>query len=139
MCLLLSNPTADEGFEQLRHIGQPNHESNLARMADEDSPEQNASLGLLIKDVSEWSKLTIRSVKKYRKGRHRFFIVGHHTQCKYTVICVMVNKRDEDDNARDKIYQKKILRALEDDSTFRIIEPPKEGNAVEISEKSAIE
>ncbi len=123
MCSLLSNSVATKQFEELARAGQSNHERDLARKADEDSVETEASLGCLLKNVSEWSQLNISKVKKYSKGRHRFYIVGRHTECQYKVIFILINKRNEDDKPRQKNYQNMILKALSDES-YRTIEAP---------------
>ena len=124
MCLLQSNSVADEGFDKLRRIGEPNHERQLARLAAEDNTHQANGLGLRLPVIKDWQgKPGLCDVKKRRCGSHRVYIVGRHTDCKYTVIYVMVNKRKEDDTPEDKQFQNKLLRALENEGV-RTIEPP---------------
>ena len=125
MCLLLSNPTANKSIVEICRLGQSNLVHDIARMADEDTVEEGKALGSKLKNVSDWSSLEISNVKKYRRGRHRFYIVGNHTQCQYKVVFVLVNKREEDDKPDDKRFQNKIARAVMDDSYLRIIEPPR--------------
>ena len=128
MCILLSNTTANNGFESLRRMGQPNHELNLADAADKDDLSTGANLGSMLNDVQDWSKLRISHVRKCRKGRHRFFIVGHHSQCEYKVVFILVSKKDEDDKSADKKYQDMIWKAFNDDSGIRVVEPRKKDN-----------
>lgn len=120
MCSLLSNSTADALFVKLERSGKPNPARNLVTLAGEDSVEKADGLGRYLYPVKQWSQLNISKVQKYSKGRHRYYIVGHHSECQYKVIFMLVFKRQEDDKPGQKNYQNMILKALSDEN-FRTI------------------
>ena len=77
---------------------------------------------MLYKPVDVWQKHPKLSiVRKYRAGRHRFYFIGEHTDCNYTVIYVLVSKRNEDDRPEENNFQKKLIRALSDESDLRLL------------------
>ena len=81
-------------------------------------------LGLIMHTVDDWATIKeLKSVKKVRFGRHRFYITGKHTDCQYRVVFMLVNKRDADDQADKKWFQDPIIKALSD-PTVRVILPP---------------
>lgn len=123
MCSLLSNATADEQFAKLVRSGEPNPERNLVNLAGDDSVEKSEGLGRYLYPVKQWSQLNISKVQKYRKGRHRYYILGHHSECQYKVIYMLVFKSDADDTPEKKNYQNMILKALGDEN-FRKLELP---------------
>ena len=88
-------------------------ESKLASLAGEDSPERPDGLWSLTSSVRDWANNdALRSIRKFRSGRHRFYITGRHQDCNYTICHTMANKRDEDDTPSEKPFKEMILRAL---------------------------
>jgi hypothetical protein len=124
VCSIYSNGIADEGFAAMDAPDKVKYEQELARLADEDTIEQANGLWLLLDSVKAWAMHdTLRRVKKYRKGRHRVYITGRHTDCEYVCCYVLAFKRDEDDQAKKESYQRMILNALRDPNRRQLRHP----------------
>ncbi|MEA2573814.1 MAG: hypothetical protein QOH93_1112 [Chloroflexia bacterium] len=125
MCLMYANSVATEGFEELRRAGQTRDwEQTLARLAAEDSIEVPNGLHKLLRQLDSWiHDDELRQVRKYHTGRHRFYIVGKHSDCQYTVIYVKDFKRTGVDAEETRQFQNQILRALQGDEP-RLIQLP---------------
>lgn len=63
-------------------------------------------------------------VKKYRSGRRRYYFTGHHVECRYLVQFILVNKKDAEDKPEQKQFQNKVLKAVADKDTVRMLLPP---------------
>lgn len=122
MCLMQSNATADEGFQEIRRSGdRSDYETRLALLAADDSQDRAAGLECLLEPVSSWRhNEQLRQVRKYRIGRHRFYIAGRNTQCAYVVCYVKVFKKKEKDPEEDMRFQRRILNALTNQA-FRVL------------------
>ena len=125
MCILQSNAAADMLLESLPAKERTACERKYALLAGEDSVEVPNGLWKLMHPVSDWSANdTLRSVRKVKSGRHRLYFVGRHTDCQYTLVYLLVNKRDEDDTPGDATFQNRVLKALSNDAPRRLIAPP---------------
>ena len=124
MCLLLSNATADEGFAELPAKDRNSSEKRLANLAETDSRTAENGLGKVLNTVDDWAKDPVLSqVKKYRIGRHRFYLTGRHTECRYFVRCVMPFKKEADDTPQKKVFKERVLKALSQPTTRTILPP----------------
>ena len=124
MCLIQTNATADAGFEEMGKADKSRFEKKLFKFADADSVVAAGGLALQLHSVDDWSKDdTLKGVRKFRSGRHRFYVTGRHTDCQYLVCFILVSKRDADDKPGTPKFQKVILKALSDKSR-RTLEPP---------------
>jgi hypothetical protein len=112
---MYSNQVGDEGFQAILHAGDTtNYEDRLAGMAASDSAQAANGLHTRLEPISSWRHdEDLRKVRKYRSGGHRFYVKGRHTDCRYTVIYVKVNKKAEVDPEESGRFQGKILRALQ--------------------------
>lgn len=113
MCQLLCRPHARESFDQLAKVGDHQCLTRLLRMANEDNLEKGESLNAVLRNVADWiSDAELKGIRKYRIGRHRFYVQGRNTDCLYTVIFVLINKKDADDKPERKDFQNKLKAAL---------------------------
>ena len=123
MCILESNAVADRGFDAMGTRDKAKFEQRCAKLADLDSVSYTNGLSLLVHSVSDWSMLPeLRAVRKLRIGRHRFYFLGKHTDCRYTVVFVLPNKREEDDKPETYGFQRRIFDALREPAS-RVIHP----------------
>lgn len=112
MCDLLLSPTADSSLDKIKSK-RKGLESRLVAMASNDSVDRADGLHKVLKPVKPWAMISdLSGLRKYRIGRHRFYIEGKHTDCKYIVQSILLNKRDEDDKPKTYKYQNMIRRAL---------------------------
>lgn len=137
MCQLESNSTADDGFTQIRRTGDKiDYEMRLAQMASEDSIRHANGLHSLLEPVlSWWGNPILQSIRKVRIGRHRAYIQGRHTDCRYLVVYIKVHKRDEERREEDARFQGIILRAFRGEATRVLDPPPVEEEDEEIDEE----
>ena len=118
MCELLLSPTVDSELAKLGTLNRQKLEQRLLKCAGQDNVENAAGLELLLDQVKPWSKVAdLKFLRKYRIGRHRFYIAGQNTDCRFIIQATLLNKRDEDDKPREKNFQKMILNstAVEED------------------------
>src|SRR5688572_29761542 len=105
------NKSGEEGLKKLARAGEKvvKYETRLASYASEDSVTQADGLEKQLKSLSSWTDHPkLRGVRKRRMNDHRFYITGRNTDCRYTLIHVVVIKRDEEDRAEDSSFQSKI-------------------------------
>ncbi len=82
-------------------------------MANADSVTQPNGLSQVLNTVDDWAThSTLKTVKKYRVGRHRFYIRGRHTDCNYIVCHILVNKKDADDTPGKQVFKDMIMESL---------------------------
>jgi hypothetical protein len=116
VCSVVSNGAAEEGFAALERCGDREMcERRLVEMASADTVAQASGLELSLELVSSWRHNEIlRSVRRYRIGYHRVFVLGRHTDCQYKVCFIKVSKKRERDPEENWQFQNRVLRALED-------------------------
>lgn len=113
MCVLRINAVADAVLSGLPQSEREACEKKYATMAEADSVETANGLSLLMRSVSDWSQIEeLKSVRKIKSGRHRLYFVGRHTDCQYTIVFMLANKRDEDDTPGKPSFQEGVLKAL---------------------------
>src|SRR5680860_1637140 len=93
-------------------------EKDLARKAEADTIEEANGLYKLMKPIKSWRSTDLRDVRKYRRGRHRFYIRGHHKHCRY-ILCFIIPSKREDDREEELNFQRKVLQL----SLIHISEP----------------
>lgn len=105
------------------------HENELARLADDDSPERADGLDGTLEPILSWlHDGELCRLRKKRLGRHRAFFAGHHSQCRYQLFYLKMNKKAGVDREEDKAFQSKILKALSLPDT-RVLPLPPEPDA----------
>lgn len=125
MCILQSNAIADALLQSLSAKERAACERKYALLAGEDSVEVPNGLWKLMHPVSDWATNDVlRGVRKVKSGRHRLYFIGWHTDCQYTLVYLLVNKRDEGDTPGDTAFQNRVLLALSDDEPCRVIAAP---------------
>jgi hypothetical protein len=112
MCELLLSPTTNERLHAFRGANRDKIEKRLLELAGDDNVNQQNGMGQMLDSVDHWSKLDISHIRKLRIGRHRFYVEGKHTDCKYIVQEMLVFKRDQDDTPEKKPFQSMIRKAL---------------------------
>lgn len=130
MCLLQTNKTADDAFRRMGSADQRRWEKKLFRFAAMDNKECAEGLAIHAHLVDDWATdPVLRSVRKVECGRHRCYVVGKNTDCKYFLCYILANKRDADDKPGTDRFKKMILNGLSDsDITRTLLPPPVEEN-----------
>lgn len=136
MCLMLTNLTAEAALERIGGKEKERCEQRLARYAAAADVDRKEGMELLINTVADWAKIDeLRGVRKLRIGRHRFYITGKHTDCRYSLCFVLVSKRAKDDQPWTKRFQEMIKTAVADNDVARVLETPVEPDDEEAPEE----
>jgi len=62
----------------------------------------------------------LKEIRKISIGRHRIYFTGHHSQCSYQAIYIKKFKRTGEEDDDDKVFQGKLIRALQQPKTGQI-------------------
>lgn len=110
MCSIETKPQATACMSRV----EKNLRNRLVELAAADCVEFGAGLELMLDRVDDWAKgPDLKWVRKYTLSRHRLYITGRHSDCKYVVCHVMLFKRVEDDKPDTKKFKKMIMSSLE--------------------------
>lgn len=100
-------------------------EKKLFRFAAIDNANCTQGLGTHAHLVDDWATdPDLRHVRKLDCGRHRCYITGKNTDCKYFLCYILVNKRVETDQPQTGKFKRMIMNALADDQVRRVLPPP---------------
>jgi len=117
VCLMLSSSIADEGFNEMGIKDKARYEKKLAILAAHDDLNNANGLWGLIKNnsIDDWAKMDgLKGIRKYGNGKHRIYISGRYTDCRYKACFVLAHKRKEDDNPESARYRNRVLAGLRD-------------------------
>ena len=122
MCELRSNESGNEGLDQLRKSGETKFVKKLVKLANDDSVTAQNGLSLFLEPILSWQHdPNLRQVRKYRIGNHRVYVLGQHTDCRYTLVYVKVNKRANENREEWPEFKNKILRSLREEGEIKIL------------------
>lgn len=124
MCELWSNKTADEHFKELLRSGEKQLEQRLIRLAGEATRSKAEGLEPKLEPLLSWlHDSQLRTIRKYTMGRHRVYVEGRHTDCRFVVRYIKLHKKSGVDEEQTPGFQNKILNALKDSPTRRLRGP----------------
>ncbi|MBU1206053.1 MAG: hypothetical protein KKH04_03855 [Proteobacteria bacterium] len=111
MCSISVNETANKKLRDLKHSGVKHLEKKLFNLAKE-ADESNS--GILDHPSCHFKRMPseLREARKKEIGRHRVYYTGFHKQCSYSVFFIKEFKKDGVEEEDDKIFQKKLVKAL---------------------------
>lgn len=120
MCSIWETQTARVVREALPKKDKAGIVRRLNQMAGLDSVNLAAGLELILHDgrVDDWSDPNnprikpLKNLRKYQYGRHRLYIAGRNTDCRFDLIYILSFKTTKDDNPGGKAFQKRVISAL---------------------------
>ena len=125
MCEIQLSPTADSDFgKKLDQNQRKKLEKKLVRLAGDDNVNQANGLTLLVNSVSDWAMIEdLKSLRKFESGRHRLYISGRHTDCRFIVQATLLFKTKQDDKPETKRYQEMIRKAISATENCLLLDP----------------
>ncbi len=120
MCELLSNKTADEHFEEVIRSGEKQLEKRLIELAGEATRTRAEGLELKLKEgiLTSWvHDPQLRTVRKCTIGRHRVYVEGRNTDCRFIVRYIKLFKKTGVDEEQTLNFKNRILKALQEPRT----------------------
>lgn len=120
MCELWSNSTADQHFVELLKGsgGEKLIEQRLIRLAGEATLTRAEGLELGLERLKDWfHDPQLRTVRKITIGRHRIYVQGRHSECRFIVRYIKQFKKTGVDEEQTDRFKNRIFRALKEPST----------------------